>query len=117
MADEDPDGGVVETVGELFTVGGSSGSGGAFSAPAVGLGGAGSARLSALPGVDAVDLPFASVFATAGAGSGGLESSGVATVFLFLSFFDLCSAVVFNALAEAPDVGATAALIVLFAES
>ena len=98
---ESEPGGGVESVGGAFTVGGSSGSGGAFSDPGEGAGAAGSVKFSAPPGVDAGDVPFAPAFVVAledgagevdgaGAGSGGLESSGVATIgFLLLSFFNL----------------------------
>ena len=87
----------------MFTVGGSSGSGGALSAPAEGVGAAGSVRFSALPWVAVEgDLTSGAAFvegAEVGAGpdSGGRVNSGVATsagVFLLLSFLDLAVAAV-----------------------
>jgi hypothetical protein len=95
LPDEFEDGGV-EEVGEALTVGGSSGSGGALSAPGAGVGVAGSARLSAAPDETGL-LPSCGALgggtgASAGAGAmgTGLEVSGAAAVFLFLFFFDLC---------------------------
>lgn len=102
MLDFELDGGVVETVG------GSSGSGGAFSASAEGVGAAGSSKFNCL--LEAVAgglLPLFAVPFVSGAEArpvtGELESSGAAEVCLFLSFFDLCGvAVVAVVLVGAP---------------
>ncbi len=114
-----------EAFGAAFTVGGSSGSGGALSAPGEGAGAAGSAKfreppgaaLEAGAGVSALGAEVCCAVVpelVSGAGvAWGLATSGVVAAFLDLLFFALC--VVADGAACVPLTGETDGVLPAFA--